>query len=745
MIASKITVATLDVWIVLTEEGILISDRPSIIRAASNGNADAVRAQLSEGADVDRRNRGGQTALMLAAIFGHVDIACLLLAAGADERLQDNLGLTAREWADRRGSSEVSKLLSNASPAEVVPFPTNTQGKQARPELEAERLSPAAEGTTRPQQDALSGTEVQLTTKADPQRREVEQERQASATETVAPQQDARRWIQNQLRIIADQERRAAEQERRASATETEIGSHEETPSGADELQKTKPDPQREAEDVPARLSERGADRGPQVGSPLGVVDATWSSTGATRREVEEARGASSIETHAPPQQDAPNAAEEHKRTKAELEQIKAEEARPPGTQSPRIADAEQLRILEESRQRIEAEGRVESQRATRAAMESGPRGVPREEAQGSQSSISAGVPYALGSHVDRNAGNTRLEGPPAELSTRPAMLEPKTSGSLNPQPIKRCPKCNTTYQNSLFVYCAYDATKLITDDTFLFNFSAASDWARQTLWALVAIMVVGGASIGYLINNYRSKEKVTSVPIAAQTEQPEIARKDLPVIDGELSGMEVNVPEPEYPAKARTEGVSGTVTVRVRVNKEGRVISARSSGRDWRLRAAAVKAAQKATFSADKLAGRGAIGAITYNFAAQTESPAATGSQGSTQPNPPSAEVSSSVTGSSAENVGGDYPVVGGALVGAESNLPQPDYPEKAKSKAISGTITVVVRVNRAGKVISWRTSQGDSQLRAAALKAAKKATFSPEKLPKGEVVGTITYNFKP
>ncbi|MGI8898479.1 MAG: ankyrin repeat domain-containing protein, partial [Pyrinomonadaceae bacterium] len=314
----------------LLRRGILISDRPSIIRAASNGNADAVRALLSEGADVDRRNRGGQTALMLAAIFGHVDIACLLLAAGADVRLQDNLGLTAREWADRRGSSEVSKLLSNASPAEVVPFPTNTQGKQARPELEAERLSPAAEGTTRPQQDALSGTEVQLTTKADPQRREVEearraaeQERQASATETVAPQHDARRWIQNQLRIIADQERRAAEQERRASATETEIGSHEETPSGADELQKTKPDPQREAEDVPARLSERGADRGPQVGSPLGVVDATWSSTGATRREVEEARGASSIETLAPPQQDAPNAAEEHKRTKAELEQIK--------------------------------------------------------------------------------------------------------------------------------------------------------------------------------------------------------------------------------------------------------------------------------------------------------------------------------------------------------------------------------------------------------------------------------------
>ena len=83
---------------------------------------------------------------------------------------------------------------------------------------------------------------------------------------------------------------------------------------------------------------------------------------------------------------------------------------------------------------------------------------------------------------------------------------------------------------------------------------------------------------------------------------------------------------------------------------------------------------------------------------------------------------------------------MLGGPLVGAESNLPQPDYPERAKSKGIYGTITVVVRVNRAGKVISWSTSQGDSQLRAAALKAAKKATFSPDKLAgEGEVVETL------
>ena len=103
----------------LTEEGNLISAGASIIRATSNGDADAVRALLAEGADVDQRGRGGHTALMVAAIFSHVDIARLLLAAGADVQLKDNLGLTARDWADRRGSWEVAQLLSNASPAEI--------------------------------------------------------------------------------------------------------------------------------------------------------------------------------------------------------------------------------------------------------------------------------------------------------------------------------------------------------------------------------------------------------------------------------------------------------------------------------------------------------------------------------------------------------------------------------------------------------------------------------------------------
>ena len=54
---------------------------------------------------------------------------------------------------------------------------------------------------------------------------------------------------------------------------------------------------------------------------------------------------------------------------------------------------------------------------------------------------------------------------------------------------------------------------------------------------------------------------------------------------------------------------------VRVKVDKKGRVISTRSLQGDWRLRAAAINAATKATFSAEKLGDREAVGTIVYTF----------------------------------------------------------------------------------------------------------------------------------
>jgi TonB family protein len=91
------------------------------------------------------------------------------------------------------------------------------------------------------------------------------------------------------------------------------------------------------------------------------------------------------------------------------------------------------------------------------------------------------------------------------------------------------------------------------------------------------------------------------------------------------------------------------------------------------------------------------------------------------------------------------DVPVVGGDLAGKQKNIPKAEYPAEARRKGISGKVTVLVRVNRNGQVISWRTLEGDEVLRSAALKAARKATFAREKLGKTDTLGTITYNFQP
>ena len=80
-----------------------MSSAVPLTQAVTSGDASAVSAALATGADVNERNNGGQTALILAVIFGHTDLVRLLVKAGANPRLRDNLGLDAIEWAQRRG------------------------------------------------------------------------------------------------------------------------------------------------------------------------------------------------------------------------------------------------------------------------------------------------------------------------------------------------------------------------------------------------------------------------------------------------------------------------------------------------------------------------------------------------------------------------------------------------------------------------------------------------------------------
>lgn len=84
----------------------------------------------------------------------------------------------------------------------------------------------------------------------------------------------------------------------------------------------------------------------------------------------------------------------------------------------------------------------------------------------------------------------------------------------------------------------------------------------------------------------------------------------------------------------------------------------------------------------------------------------------------------------------GNTWSLDGRGLLGS---MPRPAY-----STNTEGYLTVEIRVNDAGEVISARIQKGtisDNTIRNSAIEAAKKTRFSSGK---GTVTGTITYNFK-
>jgi len=94
-------------------------------RAVSDGDIEAVRALLAEGADANSTTSGGQTPLILAIVFRHIHILRLLLHAGADPKVRDSLGLSAFDWAERKGFTEGVTLLAQ-SQSPITPASTHS-------------------------------------------------------------------------------------------------------------------------------------------------------------------------------------------------------------------------------------------------------------------------------------------------------------------------------------------------------------------------------------------------------------------------------------------------------------------------------------------------------------------------------------------------------------------------------------------------------------------------------------------
>ena len=98
-----------------------MSSNIPLTSAVNSGDETAVSALLANGADVNERTSGGQTALILAVIRGHTNIVRLLVDAGANPHERDNLGLNAIDWAQRRGSTEALEILRNIARSSTPP------------------------------------------------------------------------------------------------------------------------------------------------------------------------------------------------------------------------------------------------------------------------------------------------------------------------------------------------------------------------------------------------------------------------------------------------------------------------------------------------------------------------------------------------------------------------------------------------------------------------------------------------
>ncbi len=97
----------------LLELGVIWDDQV-FLEQVKEGDLDVLVMFLKGGMDLETRDRSGATALMYAALSGHVEATSLLIEKGAQVNAQDNLGRRALDYATVHPESGTFKILASA-------------------------------------------------------------------------------------------------------------------------------------------------------------------------------------------------------------------------------------------------------------------------------------------------------------------------------------------------------------------------------------------------------------------------------------------------------------------------------------------------------------------------------------------------------------------------------------------------------------------------------------------------------